>query len=109
MSTKSGIFHDEPTTLKNAATQTHLYEEALVPPGKKESPAYIQVEKGLFRISHDFSDQNPQVAVEIDAEVIDRLAIAWCKHRNLGKEQWARSAVQQVAITVKKLKPEPSQ
>lgn len=56
MSTKSGIFHDE-------ATQTYLYEEALTSPCKNESPCYIQVEKGHFRISHDFSDKNPQVAI----------------------------------------------
>tara|TARA_R110002095_G_scaffold117116_4_gene102151 strand:- start:460 stop:750 length:291 start_codon:yes stop_codon:yes gene_type:complete len=76
MSTKYGIYFDD-------ATGTYLYEEALHSLGGSDSPAYIQAGGDRFSICHDFADKNPQVTVEVDAKVMDRLAIAWCKHRNL--------------------------
>tara|TARA_R110001583_G_scaffold119981_2_gene271221 strand:+ start:1469 stop:1759 length:291 start_codon:yes stop_codon:yes gene_type:complete len=76
MSTKIGIYFDD-------KTKTYLYEECMSFVDGIDSPAYIEVGREHFKIVHEFADKNPEVTIEIDAEIMDKLAIAWCKHRNL--------------------------
>ena len=75
MSTKSFVYYD-------SDTDTHLYEEALWIEGE-ESPAFIELRNPKeFQVRKE--NQFFGVCVAIDTAIMDRLALAWCAHRNLG-------------------------
>ena len=74
MSTKSGIYFDE-------ETDVYLYEESFW--SDDTSPAFIEV-SGFKNAKVEINlDESMKVTVAITAEVMDKLAIAWCKKRNL--------------------------
>ena len=77
MSTKATVFFDKPSV-------THLYEECMCP--GDESPAYIQIDGENYSFHKETGQSQPTVTLEIDAEVMDKLAVAWYKHRNLHGE-----------------------
>jgi hypothetical protein len=69
MSTKGGIF---------ISNNVYLYEEAF-----DDKTAYIEVTKsGNAKVELDF-DKSQTITVAIPQDIMDELAIAWCKKRKL--------------------------
>ena len=76
MSTKDSICFDD-------VTGVHLFEEVSLD-NDFESPAYIQSNKFSVEImSYDNEPSTNQVTLEIPAQVMDKLAIMWCRKRKL--------------------------
>lgn len=74
MSTKSDIYFEE-------ETNAYLYEEAFWSDGI--SPAFIEV-SGFKNAKVDMNyDESAKVTIAISADVMDKLAVAWCKKRKL--------------------------
>ncbi len=74
MSTKSGIYFEEEANV-------YLYEEPFW--SDNISPAFIEV-SGFNNAKVEINyDESMKVTIAITAEVMDKLAIAWCKKRKL--------------------------
>ena len=74
MSTKASIyFHPE--------TSTHLYEAVTL--GESTSHVFIEVENPEENVYTKHYNGQASAMVSIRAEIMDMLAIAWCKHRKL--------------------------
>ncbi|MEH6628941.1 MAG: hypothetical protein V7739_21075 [Motiliproteus sp.] len=74
MSTKAGVYADE---------ESGLYVNETVCWSDDESPAFIRVSgDGAIKVVMDF-DQQPTVTIRLSSQAMDRLAVAWCKHRRL--------------------------
>ena len=74
MSTKASIYFSPDTS-------THLYEKVTL--GTSISPAYIEVENPEECAYTKHHNDQASAMICIQAEVMDMLAIAWCKHRKL--------------------------
>ena len=74
MSTKSSVLY-------HSASDTHLYEEAFWPEDHI-SPAFVDLRNpSEFSINHEGG--HTQLTIAIEAGIMDEIAMAWCRHRNL--------------------------
>lgn len=77
MSTKATVFYDPDS-------KTHLFDEVSI--GDTAVPAYIELlDPKECSVTKNINGK-VGVTICIDSEIMDGLAVAWCKHRKLQGE-----------------------